>query len=139
MNTTLSEIDELKVLLALVQEARQQVEAGAQPKLGGFLKEQGLSDNQAEILIEQWTKIIEELLVETPSSAVVLSERKDNLQAGALRLLFACLVPDYSSRLMSDPIYSQAPENEQRTVIELTPEEIRRLLRASLIHGAWAT
>ena len=59
MKTPLSELDELKVLLDLVREARRQVEAGEQPKLGGFLKEQGISDKQAEILIEQWTKISE--------------------------------------------------------------------------------
>jgi len=30
------------------------------------------------------------------------------------------------------------PENEQRATIQLSPEEIRRLLQASLIEGAWA-
>ena len=138
MKPTLSEIDELNLLLELVREARHQIEAGGQPSLGGFLKAQGLSQEQAETLIEQWTRRITELLNEIPIKPATLSERKNSLQTGALRLLFSVLVPDYSSRLAVDPVYSQAPENEQRLTIELTPEEIRRILQATLVDGAWA-
>ena len=138
MKPTLSEIDELKLLLELVREARLQVEAGGQPALGGFLKAQGLSNEQANLLIEQWTRLITDLLDEKETKPATLSERKDNLQTGALRLLFACFVPDYRSRLQEDIRYLQAPENEQRFTIELTSEEIHRILQASLIDGAWA-
>jgi hypothetical protein len=138
MKAPLSEIEKLNLLLELVQEARHQIESGGQPALGGFLRERGLSEQQISELMEQWTGMISDLMKEVPSKTVTLSERQDNLQTGALRILFACLVPDYASRLQEDIRYAQAPENERRSTISLTPEEIRRILRASLIEAAWA-
>jgi hypothetical protein len=137
MKPHLSELEKLNLLLELVREARAQLQAGGQPCLRGFLKERKLTTMQIAELIEEWTQLISELLQESPTTTVTLSERDENLQTGSLRLLFACLVPDYATRLQEDIRYSRAPENERRSTISLTPEEIRRILQASLIEGAW--
>jgi hypothetical protein len=138
MKPPLSETEKLNILLELVREARSQLEADEQPSLRGFLKGRGLSSEQIGELVVQWTGMISDLMKELPADSITLSERQDNLQTGALRILFACLVPDYGTRLQEDIRYSRAPENERRSTISLTPEEIRRILLASLIDGAWS-
>ncbi len=138
MKQSLSETEELHLLLELVSEARQQIEAGGQPVLSGFLKAKGVSQEEIEVLIDRWTQLITELINETPTIPITLSERKDHLHTSAMCLLFSVLIPDFKSRLVETAVDSHVPENERRSVITLSPEEMRRLLHASLVAGTWA-
>lgn len=137
MNSPLSELEELNLLLDIIREARAQIEKGSRPRLHGFLAERGVSKENINQLFSRWIPLIQEMAAEQTPDPIILSERKDSLQVGALRLLFSCIVQDYTRRLKEDSRFSQSPENEQRKIIRLTPEETRRLLEISLIDEAW--
>jgi len=138
MNPSLTEKELLESLLALVVEARTQVEARGQPALTGFLKSRGHSAEHVAQIVDHWSTGILAIIQEMNQPSVTLSERNETLQTGALRFLLACLIPNYAERLSDDPRYSRAPLDERRSTIQLTPEEIRHLLQASLVEGAFA-
>ena len=136
MKPAMTELEELNLLLEMVRSARSQIQVGEQPTLGSFLRRRGIGKAQTLHLAARWAELAKRILAETPPTTV--SARTPELRSGAMRLLLACFVPDYQNRLVEDPRTAEAPRNERRLMLNLSADELRCLLEASLIDGAWA-
>jgi len=129
----LSPSEEVKILLEMVAQAKQQVQSGEQPCLVGFLDQKGVPKSQQKAFVEKWCSELTGIIKNAGGPTTIRMEaRVEEFHHSALRLLLAAFAPGYRSRMQRQSPTPGAPADEERASLLLTEDELRNMLLATL-------